>query len=94
MTRECLAAISDTSISGRRAARELTTLIERRSKPGIIASDKGTEFTSNACWPRRSKTTLPCASTRRASPRRMDSARLLTAGREMSLRDAANLSAG
>ena len=30
VTRECLAAIPDTSISGRRVARELTTLIERR----------------------------------------------------------------
>ncbi len=29
VTRECLAAIPDTSISGRRVARELTTLIER-----------------------------------------------------------------
>ena len=33
VTRECLAAIPDTSISGRRVARELTTLIERRGKP-------------------------------------------------------------
>ncbi|MBB3571255.1 transposase InsO family protein [Rhizobium sp. BK491] len=39
---------SDTSISGRRVARELTTLIERRGKPGMIVSDNGTEFTSNA----------------------------------------------
>jgi putative transposase len=28
--------------------RELTTLIERRGKPGMIVSDNGTEFTSNA----------------------------------------------
>ena len=48
MTRECLAAIPDTSISGRRVARELTALIERRGKPGMIVSDNGTEFTSNA----------------------------------------------
>ena len=33
VTRECLAAIPDTSISGRRVARELTMLIERRGKP-------------------------------------------------------------
>ena len=39
VTRECLAAIPDTSISGRRVARELTTLIERRGKPGMIVSD-------------------------------------------------------
>jgi putative transposase len=48
VTRECLAAIPDTSISGRRIARELTTLIARRSKPGMIVCDHGTEFTSNA----------------------------------------------
>jgi transposase InsO family protein len=46
-TRECLAAIPDTSISGRRVARELTALIGRRGKPGTIVSDNGTEFTSN-----------------------------------------------
>jgi transposase InsO family protein len=48
VTRECLAAIPDTSISGRRVARELTELIQRRGKPGMIVSDNGTEFTSNA----------------------------------------------
>ena len=48
VTRECLAAIPDTSLSGRRVARELTVLIERRGEPGLIVSDNGTEFTSNA----------------------------------------------
>lgn len=48
VTRECLAAIPDTSISGRRVARELTALLERRGKPAMIVSDHGTEFTSNA----------------------------------------------
>jgi putative transposase len=48
VTRECLAAIPDTSISGKRVARELTALIERRGKPRLIVSDNGTEFTSNA----------------------------------------------
>jgi transposase InsO family protein len=57
VTRECLAAIPDTSISGRRVARELTALIARRGKPGLIVSDNGTEFTSNAMftWQRDSK---------------------------------------
>ena len=31
-------------------ARELTALIERRGKPGMIVSDNGTEFTSNAVF--------------------------------------------
>jgi transposase InsO family protein len=48
VTRECLTAIPDRSISGRRVARELTTLIERRGRPGMIVSDNGTELTSNA----------------------------------------------
>ena len=48
VTRECLAAIPDTSISGHRVARELTALMSRRGKPGMIVSDNGTEFTSNA----------------------------------------------
>jgi putative transposase len=48
VTRECLAAIADTSISGRRVARELIELIARRGKPGMIVSDHGTEFTANA----------------------------------------------
>ena len=48
VTRECLAAVPDTSISGKRVARELTTLIERRGKPGMIVSDHGTELSSNA----------------------------------------------
>lgn len=48
VTRECLAAIPDTSISGRRVARELGRVMERRGKPGMIVSDNGTELTSNA----------------------------------------------
>ena len=48
VTKECLAAVVDTSISGRRVARELTAVIARRGKPGLIVSDHGTEFTSNA----------------------------------------------
>jgi transposase InsO family protein len=46
--RECLAAIPDTSSSGKRVARDLTALIERRGKPGMVVSDNGTELTSNA----------------------------------------------
>jgi len=48
VTKECLGAIPETSISGRRVARELTVIIERRGKPGMIVSDYGTEFTCNA----------------------------------------------
>jgi putative transposase len=47
-TRECLAAIADTSLSGKRVARELDALIARRGRPAMIVTDNGTEFTSNA----------------------------------------------
>jgi transposase InsO family protein len=47
-TKECLMALADTSISGKRVARELTALIARRGRPTLIVSDHGTEFTSNA----------------------------------------------
>ncbi|MCP3733118.1 IS3 family transposase [Sphingomonas sp. MG17] len=48
VTRECLAAVLDTSISGRRVVRELGDLIARRGAPKMIVSDNGTELTSNA----------------------------------------------
>jgi transposase InsO family protein len=48
VTKECLGAIPDTSISGRRVARELAAIVARRGKPGSIVSDNGTEFTCNA----------------------------------------------
>ncbi len=39
VTRECLAAIPETSISGKQVARELTMLIGARGKPRMIVSD-------------------------------------------------------
>src|SRR5947208_4941725 len=47
-TRECLALIADTSISGIRVARELDRLLDERGTPKTIVSDNGTELTSNA----------------------------------------------
>ena len=47
-TRECLLAVADTSISGKRVVRELMGLVARRGRPRTIVSDNGTEFTSNA----------------------------------------------
>ena len=47
-TRECLALVADTSLSGIRVARELTTLIGLRGKPHMVVSDNGTELTSSA----------------------------------------------
>lgn len=47
-SRECLALIADTSISGTRVARELDVVIAVRSRPKTIVSDNGTELTSTA----------------------------------------------
>jgi putative transposase len=47
-TRECLALVADTSLSGIRVARELDRLIVERGKPRMIVSDNGSELTSNA----------------------------------------------
>ena len=47
-TRECLALIADTSISGIRVARELDAVIRLYGKPQTIVSDNGSEFTSRA----------------------------------------------
>jgi len=56
-TRECLALVADTSISGRRVARELDAIMAWRGKPATIVSDNGTELTSNAIleWADRQK---------------------------------------
>jgi putative transposase len=47
-TRECLALVVDTSLSGIRVARELDTLVAERGRPLMIVSDNGTELTSRA----------------------------------------------
>jgi len=47
-TRENLALVADTSLSGARIARELDQLIAERGRPRMIVSDNGSEFTSNA----------------------------------------------
>lgn len=70
VTRECLAAIPDTSTSGRRVACDLTALIGRRGRPGMIVPDNGTQLASNAIPKWCAEYTLPTArdegSTRRA----------------------------
>lgn len=47
-TRENLALLADTSLSGLRVARELDRVIAERGRPKMIVSDNGSEFTSNA----------------------------------------------
>ena len=47
-TRECIALVADTSLSGARVGRELDAVIARRGRPTMIVSDNGTELTSMA----------------------------------------------
>ena len=47
-SRECLALVLDTSLTGMRVARELDRVAEIRGYPGMIVSDNGSELTSNA----------------------------------------------
>ena len=55
-TRECLALVADTSLSGLRVGRELDAIIAERGKPAACVSDNGTELTSTAIlrWSRDS----------------------------------------
>ncbi len=47
-SRECLALVADTSLSGLRVVRELEALIVRRGPPAMVVSDNGSELTSMA----------------------------------------------
>jgi putative transposase len=47
-TRECLALVADTSLSGLRVGRELDRIVALRGRPAMIVSDNGTELTSHA----------------------------------------------
>ena len=47
-TRECLALVADTSLSGARVVRELDAIIAARGRPLTMVSDNGAELTSTA----------------------------------------------
>lgn len=47
-SRECLALVADTSLTGLRVARELDRIADVRGYPCMVVSDNGTELTSNA----------------------------------------------
>jgi len=56
-TRECLALVADTSLSGLRVGRELDVIIAERGKPATCVSDNGSELTSTAIlrWSQESR---------------------------------------
>ncbi len=47
-TRECLAVVADTSLSGLRVGRERGRIVALRGRPAMIVSDNSTELTSHA----------------------------------------------
>lgn len=47
-SRECMALVPDTSLSGESMTRELDVIIQMRRMPKTIVSDNGTEMTSSA----------------------------------------------
>lgn len=47
-SRECLALVADTSLSGLRVTRALTAIMARRGRPKTVVSDNGAELTSMA----------------------------------------------
>ena len=63
-TRECLALVADTSLSGIRVARELDRLMIERGKPKMVVSDSGSELTSNAILTVERPSRVGLASTR------------------------------
>ena len=73
-SRECLALVADTSLSGARVARELDAIIAKCDrKPKTIVSDNGTEFTSMAIlkWVPRYKSWLALHRARQATTERL-----------------------
>ena len=71
-SRECLALVADTSLSGARVARELTALLVHRGRPLLVVSDNETELTSSAIlrWSQNGRWsgTIPCLASRPRTP--------------------------
>ena len=83
-TRECLALVADTSLSGHRVARELDAIIRLRGRPDMIVSDNGTEYNSTPSWHGRIVPTSDGTISRRENPSRTASMKASTAAFEMS----------
>jgi putative transposase len=50
-TRECLALVADTSLSGIRVVQELDRLMIERGRPKMIVSDNGSEAANSPAMP-------------------------------------------
>ena len=71
-TRECLALVADTSLSGHAGGAGAGPLIAARGRPATIVSDNGTELTSNAIltWADESRHRLALHRARQADAER------------------------
>jgi putative transposase len=65
-SRECLAAVVDTSLGGVRVVRELQRLTIERATPETVVSDNGTELTSAALGNQKGRVALHRAGQARA----------------------------
>ena len=94
-TRESLALIPDTSLSGARVARELDALIARRGRPKSCVSDNGTELTSMAIlkWTRDERRGLALHRARQAAAERLRRELHRPAARRVPERDAVRIAA-
>ena len=84
-TRECLALVADTSLSGARVVRELDAVIRQRGRPDTIVSDNGTDPEGGAAntprtqsWPGPTTPASAGITSRPASPSRTASTRAST----------------
>jgi putative transposase len=80
VTKECLAAVPDSSLSGKRVVRELQAVIARRGKPGVIVSENGTEVTPPPCSASSRRTSSTGATSRPGSRPKMPSPRASRVG--------------
>ena len=92
-TRECLALVADTSLSGLRVVRELDALIIARGRPAMIVSDNGTELTSMAIlrWSQETAGRMALHRARQAAAERLHRELQRPAARRVAERDAVHL---
>ena len=83
VTKECLAAIADVSLSGRRVIRELDQVIASRGRPAMIVSDNGTSSPRTPCWRGRRTGASIGTTSLQASRHRTPSAKPTTASSAM-----------
>ena len=83
-TRECLALVADTSLSGFRVARELDRLIVERGRPKMISATMAANSQATPSWHGPIRAVSHGTTSRRASRCKTPSSRVSTAAYGMS----------